>query len=47
MRLAFCAVCQREVHLTEDEPLRCPVCSSPLLETGADTPGDLHWVNHL
>lgn len=31
---AFCSVCNREVHLVDGQTLVCPVCSSPLIETG-------------
>lgn len=28
---AFCPTCQREVYLSQDQPLACPVCSSTLV----------------
>ncbi len=30
---AFCTECDRQVHLSDDEALSCPVCSTPLVET--------------
>jgi hypothetical protein len=32
LKLAFCFRCNRTVHVSDDSPLACPVCSSPLVE---------------
>ncbi len=37
VRTAFCTVCNREVHLSDDSPSTCPVCSSPLIESGDES----------
>lgn len=34
--MAFCSVCERQVHLSEHDRLSCPVCSTPLLELLSD-----------
>lgn len=31
--MAFCSECGRQVHLSNEDTLSCPVCSTPLLET--------------
>lgn len=35
VKIALCQTCRRDVHVAEGEPLTCPVCSSPLVETTA------------
>ncbi len=39
VRSAFCASCNRDVHLSERDPLACPVCSSPLIERVSEPEG--------
>lgn len=36
----FCTVCQRTVYVDADSTPICPVCSSPLLDTGAPAAED-------
>lgn len=33
MAIAFCAACEQNVYLSQDEQDTCPVCSSGLSET--------------
>lgn len=33
VRYAYCSTCARQVALGPTDPLTCPVCSSPLVET--------------
>lgn len=46
MRSAFCSVCNRQVNLADGDPLSCPVCSSPLIETAEvpDHPPSAHQL---
>lgn len=30
----FCSICNRSVYVGHSDSLACPVCSTPLLETG-------------
>lgn len=35
VQILRCSTCERDVHLSLDQPLYCPVCSDPLVEPAA------------